>query len=212
MTDIRSIATKNRIKMGLLSCMKEKGYDTILNKDIISKAQISPRTYYHYYSDKNIILQEIEAVLLKGIKKANDLDYQYVTEVNARLTDQANVELAEKEFKHIIDFCTTNKDVLNILLSTNGDINFLTQVWQLVSMEVKRRIDFLNQNNFIDVGTDGDIPVQIVYNVYTGAVLETIITWLQNKNNLTPYQVRKILGRVQIESPVDLLLSLKRKK
>ncbi|WP_297950938.1 TetR/AcrR family transcriptional regulator [uncultured Lactobacillus sp.] len=212
MTDIRSIATKNRIKMGLLSCMKEKGYDTILNKDIISKAQISPRTYYHYYSDKNIILQEIEAVLLKGIKKANDLDYQYVTEVNARLTDQANVELAEKEFKHIIDFCTTNKDVLNILLSTNGDINFLTRVWQLVSMEVKRRIDFLNQNNFIDVGTDGDIPVQIVYNVYTGAVLETIITWLQNKNNLTPYQVRKILGRVQVESPVDLLLSLKRKK
>lgn len=212
MTDIRSIVTKNRIKMGLLSCMKEKGYDTILNKDIISKAQISPRTYYHYYSDKNIILQEIEAVLLKGIKKANDLDYQYVTEVNARLTDQANVELAEKEFKHIIDFCTTNKDVLNILLSTNGDINFLTQVWQLVSMEVKRRIDFLNQNNFIDVGTDGDIPVQIVHNVYTGAVLETIITWLQNKNNLTPYQVRKILGRVQVESPVDLLLSLKRKK
>lgn len=212
MTDIRSIATKNRIKMGLLSCMKEKGYDTILNKDIISKAQISPRTYYHYYSDKNIILQEIEAVLLKGIKKANDLDYQYVTEANARLTDQANVELAEKEFKHIIDFCTTNKDVLNILLSTNGDINFLTQVWQLVSMEVKRRIDFLNQNNFIDVGTDGDIPAQIVYNVYTGAVLETIITWLQNKNNLTPYQVRKILGRVQVESPVDLLLSLKRKK
>lgn len=212
MTDIRSIATKNRIKMGLLSCMKEKGYDTILNKDIISKTQISPRTYYHYYSDKNIILQEIEAVLLKGIKKANDLDYQYVTEVNARLTDQANVELAEKEFKHIIDFCTTNKDVLNILLSTNGDINFLTQVWQLVSMEVKRRIDFLNQNNFIDVGTDGDIPVQIVYNVYTGAVLETIITWLQNKNDLTPYQVRKILGRVQVESPADLLLSLKRKK
>lgn len=212
MTDIRSIATKNRIKMGLLSCMKEKGYDTILNKDIISKAQISPRTYYHYYSDKNIILQEIEAVLLKGIKKANDLDYQYVTEVNARLTDQANVELAEKEFKPIIDFCTTNKDVLNILLSTNGDINFLTQVWQLVSMEVKRRIDFLNQNNFIDVGTDGDIPVQIVYNVYTGAVLETIITWLQNKNDLTPYQVRKILGRVQVESPADLLLSLKRKK
>ena len=212
MTDIRSIVTKNRIKMGLLSCMKEKGYDTILNKDIISKAQISPRTYYHYYSDKNIILQEIEAVLLKGIKKANDLDYQYVTEVNARLTDQANVELAEKEFKHIIDFCTTNKDVLNILLSTNGDINFLTQVWQLVSMEVKRRIDFLNQNNFIDVGTDGDIPVQIVHNVYTGAVLETIITWLQNKNDLTPYQVRKILGRVQVESPADLLLSLKRKK
>lgn len=28
MTDIRSIATKNRIKIGLLSCMKEKGYDT----------------------------------------------------------------------------------------------------------------------------------------------------------------------------------------
>ena len=212
MTDIRSIATKNRIKIGLLSCMKEKGYDTILNKDIISKAQISPRTYYHYYTDKNIILQEIEAKLLKGIKKVNDLDYQYVTEVNTRLTDQANVELAEKEFKHIIDFCTTNKDVLNILLSTNGDINFLTQVWQLVSMEVKRRIDFLNQNNFIDVGTDGDIPVQIVYNVYTGAVLETIITWLQNENDLTPYQVRKILGCVQVESPADLLLSLKRKK
>ncbi len=212
MTDIRSIATKNRIRMGLLSCMKEKNYDAILNKDIISKAQISPRTYYHYYSDKNIILHEIEKEILNGIKKANNLDYKYVTRVNARLTDKANIELAEKEFKHIIDFCTTNKEVLNILLSTNGDMDFLTQVWQIANTETQRRITFLNKNNFIDVEAEDNIPVQIIFNVYTGAVVETIITWLQGRNDLSPYQVRKILGQVQVESPADLILGLKRKK
>jgi hypothetical protein len=91
-------------------------------------------------------------------------------------------------------------------------MDFLTQLWQIANTETQRRITFLNKNNFIDVEAEDNIPVQIIFNVYTGAVVETIITWLQGRNDLSPYQVRKILGQVQVESPADLILGLKRKK
>ena len=67
--DVRSVVTKNKIKMALLNCIKEKPLANILNKDIIAKSEVSARTFYHYYSDKDEVLNEIENEILAGLKK-----------------------------------------------------------------------------------------------------------------------------------------------
>lgn len=43
--DVRSVVTKNKIKMALLNCIKEKPLANILNKDIIAKSEVSTRTF-----------------------------------------------------------------------------------------------------------------------------------------------------------------------
>lgn len=196
--------------MALLDCMKEKSYDDVLNKDIIAKAGISSRTFYHYYSDKNSILSEIETEILNGLKEANEADYQNVTQVNQQITDSFNLELAEKEFKHLIDFCASVKDMTNVLLSPHGDINFLAKVRMVAKVETKRRLDFLFKNNFLDIEKKAEIPAPIIMNVYAGTIVETVVTWLQTDNDLAPSQVRRILGEVQNKSPMELLLLLKK--
>lgn len=120
--DVRSVVTKNKIKMALLNCIKEKPLANILNKDIIAKSEVSTRTFYHYYLDKDEVLNEIENEILAGLKKVNDQDYQNVTQVSSPLTNETNVALAQKEFKFLIDYCDTVKEEGTILLSSNGDI------------------------------------------------------------------------------------------
>lgn len=208
--DVRSIVTKNKIKMALLECIKEKPLGNILNKDVIEKAEVSARTFYHYYTDKDIVLQEIENEILAGLKKANDQDFQYVTQVDAFLTNEDNVALAQKEFKHLIDFCDSVKEEGTILLSPNGDINFLNKIHDVSVQETSRRLNFLFENNYLDREKKTEIPANIVINIYVEAIVQTIITWLQSDTDLSPHQVRKILGLVQVKSPTELLLLLKK--
>lgn len=54
--DIRQYSTNNRIIAGLIACMNEKPFRTLTNKAIIDKAEVSPRTFYRYYKDKNELL------------------------------------------------------------------------------------------------------------------------------------------------------------
>ena len=56
--DIRITNTKNRIQQGLLKCMAEKPFREIYSRDVIAKAEISSRTFYHYYSNKNEVLDD----------------------------------------------------------------------------------------------------------------------------------------------------------
>lgn len=208
--DVRSIITKNRIQMGLISCIKKQQFDHILNKDIIKKADISPGTFYNYYSDKNEILTEIENQILDGIKKANDKDFQQVMAVDRALTDKSNIALAEKEFKNLIDYCISKKDVITVLLSPNANMKFLTKLSKIATLETKRRLDYLFKEKYLDIEKKSEIPAPFIINIYADVVVKTIITWLQSDTTLSPHQVRHILGEVQIKSPMQLLLLLKR--
>lgn len=208
--DVRSVVTKNKIKMALLNCIKEKPLANILNKDIIAKSEVSTRTFYHYYLDKDEVLNEIENEILADLKKVNDQDYQNVTQVSSPLTNETNVALAQKEFKYLIDYCDTVKEEGTILLSSNGDINFANKIRELSVKETKRRLDFLFENHYLTRKKKTEIPADIVINVYVETIVNTIITWLRSDSELSPYQVREILGLVQVKSPVQLLLLLKK--
>lgn len=208
--DVRSVITKNKIKNALLKCMQEKPFGNILNKDIIKESEVSARTFYHYYSDKNVVLEEIEKEILAGFKKANDQDYQYVIKVDQPLTNEENIALAQKEFKHLIDYCNSIKEEVTTLLSSNGDINFSNKIRQLSVIETKRRLNFLFENHYLEGEKKTEIPADIVINIYVETIVNTIITWLRSNSDLSPYQVRKILGLVQVMSPTELLLLLKK--
>ena len=56
MMDFRLYNTRVRIVAGMLTCMKEKPFGKLKDKDIIAKAQVSSRTFYHYYKDRNNLL------------------------------------------------------------------------------------------------------------------------------------------------------------
>lgn len=208
--DIRSEATRNRIKLSLIKCMKDTPYADIPNIDIIKKAEVSSRTFYHHYPSKDSILKDVEDDLIEEIKEANKKDSEAVYQIKDKLTNKENIQLAEKEFKHLTEFCDSIRDISRILLSSNGDINYLNRVHDVSIAETKRRLTYLINNNLLEISGDALIPTNIVVNLYSEIIVSVIITWLQSDTDLTLHDIRHILGLVQIKSPTELLSLIKK--
>ena len=208
--DIRSEATRNRIKLALIKCMKDTPYADVPNLDIINNAGVSSRTFYKHYSGKDQILKEIEDELIAGFKEANKKDREAVFQIKQKLTSEENIRLAETEFKHLIDFCDSAKDIIQILLSSNGDINFLNKIHAMSVAETTRRLNYLIDNNLLEISNNAMIPADMVFNLNSEVIINTIITWIRDDSDLTPHDMRHILGIVQIKSPTELLSLLKK--
>lgn len=74
--DFRLYNTRVRIVAGMLACMKEKPFRKLKDKDIIAKAQVSSRTFYHYYKDRNNLLDFLEKQLLTVLQEAMTRDFE----------------------------------------------------------------------------------------------------------------------------------------
>lgn len=209
--DIRSEATKNRIKLALIKCMEDAPYANISNIDIIKKAEISSRTLYKHYKNKDEILKEIEDELIEQLKEANEEDSKAVFQIKHKLSNEENLELAKEEFKHLTAFCESIKGISQILLSPNGDINYLNRIHDLSVAETKKRLKYLIKNNLIETSDDAMIPCDMVITTYAEVIVNIIITWLRYDTDLTVSNIRRILGLVQIKSPSDLLCLMKKK-
>lgn len=128
------------------------------------------------------------------------------------MTDESNIALAEKEFKNLVDYCVSIKEIITVLLSPNGNMKFITKIREISTLETKRRLNFLFKNGYLDIEKKAEIPATFIINIYAGIVVKTIITWLKSDASLSPHQVRHILGEIQIKSPVELLMLLKREQ
>lgn len=195
--DIRIYDTKSRIVSGLFACMKEKPLKDILNKDVINKAQISSRTFYRYYSDKYAILAEFEQEFIDGLAKALEKDRKSLSDLG-HIPDKKEIyELADSAFQNTIEFCIPYMKYGKILLSKNGDINFIWLIRETAEAEFEKRKKFLygekaESNSLID-------------KLYVGELISTIETWLLYSDDFSPKQIRTLLGEVQILSPAELL-------
>lgn len=107
--DIRITNTKNRIQQGLLKCMAEKPFREIYSRDVIAKAEISSRTFYHYYSNKNEVLDDTEDELIQGLKKAMEADRKDIRKLDHLATNEEIIERFETAFRETVDYWILNR-------------------------------------------------------------------------------------------------------
>lgn len=177
--------TNDHIVNGLVTCLQDTPFRKLSNKDIIMASEITPRTFYRYYADKNDLLDSIENELIGGLKEAPD-----PSEI---------VSLADDAFKHTLAFAEKNKAIAKALLSDNGDILFAHQIEEVSEEEFKIRAKFLSGNKQIEV-TD---PVFI--KMYVSQIITLIESWLFFSDEISPRKIREFIGKVQVTSPFDIL-------
>ena len=195
--DLRIYDTKNRIVNALFACMKEKPLKDILNQDVIKEAQISSRTFYRYYSDKYAVLEEFEQEFINGLTKALEKDRESLSSLDHIPTKEEIYQLADSAFQHTLAFCIPYMRYGKILLSRNGDINFIWLIRDAAEAEFEKRKKFLYGDN-----TETD---SLIDKLYVGELISTIETWLLYSDDFSPKQIRTLLGEVQVLSPAELL-------
>lgn len=202
--DIRVTNTKNRIKQGLLKCMQVKPFREIYSRDIINKAEISSRTFYHYYSNKNEVLDDTEDEIISGLKKAMEKDRVGLTKLDHLATDEEVILGFERNFKVLIDYCMANKLVIMTLLSENGDIAFLKKIYKITETEILTRTKELYGADK-KLKQNHNLSFRIALKNYVSSIVNIIVHLLQYGDNLSPREMRRIIGKVQVNSPIDLM-------
>ena len=202
--DIRVTNTKNRIQQGLLKCMEEKPFREIYSRDVIKKAEISSRTFYHYYSNKNEVLDDTENELVSGLKKAMKKDRAQVKRMNHLATSEEVIQNFEESYKTTIDFYIINKSMILTLLSENGDISFLKKIYKITEEEIFTRIKLVYGSDK-KIKPNHVLSFNIALNNYVNSIINSISYLLQFDDKLSPHQIRHIVGKVEVDSPVQLL-------
>ena len=210
MTDIRIINTKNRIRMGMINALKEKPLNEVTTKDIIEAAEVSRKTFYTYYNDQNDLLFEIENAMISDLVEGMKKDREAVTQLDDTADQVEIAKLADQAFVETVKACAKHREVTRILLSANGDINFLSKIKKAVYKELLARAPKLVAANDPSVqNLKKQLPVRIpldyLFEIYVGLMVNIIQHWLTSEDPISQRQVRGIMEAAQILSPLQLL-------
>lgn len=184
--------------------MQEKPFREIYSRDVISKAEISSRTFYHYYSNKNEVLDDTENELISGLKKVMEEDRKGIKSLDHLATNEEVIHNFVENFKKTIDYCIANKQMILTLLSENGDIVFLKRLYEITENEIIARTKQAYGPNR-RIKQNHKLTFSIALKNYVSSVVNIISHLLQYGDNLSPREMRIIIGKTQVNSPIDLM-------
>lgn len=180
--DLRILSTIERIKEGLFECIKDKPFRLITNNDIIKKAEISSRTFYRYYKDKNDLLDKIEDGIISELnKKLASVNFDAKQSLDLRnITTDIMVA--------VLQFSNDNMTALKILLSENGDLSF----WYKYKHAINDKFEETIKANF---GKDyfASARNKLVFDSFIGSKIVFIIDWLNCTDTVSIQDAKKML-------------------
>ena len=153
--DRRSRRTKKLLVQALTELMGKKSINEITVKELTNLADVNRGTFYIYYRDIYDMLEQIENSILEMIREmvAEGEEGEIVQETKAYLL---------KLFSYIEE----NQGIVRILLSENGDMNFLhrmnevvrersRKLWPVLRKPGESDADFEYHYSFISFGLAG---------------------------------------------------------
>ncbi|UQS85920.1 TetR/AcrR family transcriptional regulator (plasmid) [Nicoliella spurrieriana] len=110
--------TIKRIVNGTLTLSKTHGFNRVTVSQIVNEVGINRGTFYRYFNDKNDVIETVENQILNHIDK-----------FQSRLMNM-NIHAIRKQIisgafiNYILQLFDMHREVLTLLLSDKGDINF----------------------------------------------------------------------------------------
>ncbi len=197
--DIRQHNTQERIVAGLIECLENKPFRELENKDIYNEAGITYRTFFRYYSDKNELLNDLEKSLIDGLQKALAKDRCSLIDLKHEPDSDDILTLADPAFKNTLQFCDKYRPSLRALVSKNGDILFVRKIEAVAETEFKIRAKYLAGKQNLE------IQDTMFIKIYVSQIVSLIENWLFFGDEISQEKLKKIIGRVQIMSPFEIL-------
>lgn len=182
------LSTDKRIQAGLLKCLRNKSFRLITNSDIINEAEVSLRTFYRYYKDKNDLLDHMEDEIIKNLSAA--LDNDYATSIDQEKdTEDRVAQVSQKIMSDVLTFSIESKDVIKTLLSANGDLALWEKIKQKVETKFRESFKAIFGDHFVM-----NSYIQLQLSSYVDSKLVFILNWLDYTDTISVSQAEKLLN------------------
>ena len=178
-TDRRVKYTKMDIRESFVKILKQKPISKISIKEICEDADINRATFYAHYTDQYDLLKQIENELIDGIN-------QYLAPYNFRKEKDAPVEMIIK----ILEFIQENSVLFDLLLNSNGDINFQKEVTNLIG-----RQHFYSYDDKAMLRSEDD---EYIFLFFANGCLGVIQKWLADGGKKPIEEVARLILQLSI--------------
>lgn len=177
--------THSRIKEAAIELILEKGYQEVTIQDITDRADYARATFYLHF-------QDIEELVLEYFNEG----WQDHSSTAQELQLTAGGELPLLYYEILVDFLLAdqNKDFYRIIFNRLGPMSIIEQIKKHLIVDIEKRI----RNN--SELADDNIPPFLKANFYFGAMIQSIIWWLEEPNPYTPQQMADAVYQLMISN------------
>ena len=127
-TDLRIVKTKSKLREALKDMMEQISFDQITVNDLCEKANIRRATFYKHFSDKYDFLASVVSCLQDEISE----------KVEKIETSDDHIEYYTEYLKGIIDFLEENRQLVNLIITSEAFPEILTVILRGTSSTLVR--------------------------------------------------------------------------
>jgi len=181
--DLRVRRTYKLLFESLLNLLSEKNFEDISVTDICENAMVHRTTFYKHFEDKHQLLKfcikEFQTMFseqsIDEFKYGNLSDYYFNT------------------IKNILEFTTSTKNKSHFVALLRNNSNSIQTIFhETVVEDVMLKLEEVKKS-----GTEILVPIQIIAEFYTGAIISVIRWWFEND---MPIPVEEIVKNTVIMS------------
>ena len=168
--DLRVRRTHKLLSQALLALLTEKSFEEIFVTDICERAMVHRTTFYKHFEDKYHLLDFCVDNLLHNLER----DYYHL--ISAENMKDYYMGLIRKS----LEYMSENKELFLTGILRAGNNSILPLLNRSVNNLIEKK---LTENE--KFGIRHTIPISVIAQFYSGALLSTSIWWLQNNKPIT---------------------------
>lgn len=185
MSDLRVKRTYILLKNALFELLTKKSFEEIKVNDICNLAMVHRTTFYSHFSDKYELLD----FCIKDVEK----------EFNEKISNTHYSNLREfytNLIMNLIEYISEHKRLFKCILRKNTD-NSVTNIFMDTCISYITEV--LEKEENMDISHE--IPIPIIAQFYSGAVLNILINWLKTNNKMTEEELCDYIISLIFDNP-----------
>lgn len=185
MNDLRVKRTYILLKNALFELMAKKSFEEIKVNDICNLAMVHRTTFYSHFSDKYELLEYcIKDVEEELTQKISSSKYSNSREFYTNL------------IMNLLQYISENRKFFKCILKKNSD-NGITNIF--MNTCISYITTMLEKEENMDISHE--IPIPIMAQFYSGAVISTLAFWLKKDSKLTEEELCDYIISLIFDSP-----------
>lgn len=180
--DKRAKQTRRQLQTAFVELIQEKGFEGVSVKEIVTRAGVGRRTFYHHYQDKTQLLEEQIDILHEELKQIS----LFPPELNMLTVGDVGVQVANNFFV----FVAKRRRLFKALLA--GNSNGITRT-RMHRTAVGVTLLFLENAGIL---TDSGIPADLVANMLAEMQIGLVSWWVKNDSAYPPELLAEIFVRI----------------
>lgn len=177
--DRRRQQTRKQLIDAAVQLVLEKGYEAVTILDITNRADLGRGTFYIHFKDKE---EAVWSAIEDGLRATEEDAHR---QFPGGIPPQPEYYAYRNIFRH----AEQNKDLYKMMLGGQGSGVMTARVQNHLAAELQRDLALLPVNVFLKFR----VPVNILAQVVTGAVIQLVRWWLETPNKYSPDDMAGLL-------------------